>query len=132
MDGSAVLSYLALVAALVLGAWATRHLGRLPRATRRVLRRAHLLAPEPPHPGGRPIEDLAASLRRLRAEVLAPRPGVTMARQRGVVAAYDDTLVLACRALQIETALAGLPLGLEHESERLRVEELLRRAGLVL
>lgn len=131
MDGTAVLGYLALIVALPVGAWAVLHLVR-PGAIRGALRRAHLVAPEPSRPEGRAIEELAAHLRRLRAEAQVPRSGVPMARQRGIVAAYDDTLALACRALQIDTPLRDLPPGLERESERLRVEDLLQQAGLVL
>jgi hypothetical protein len=47
-----------------------------------------------------------------------------------VVRAYDDLLLDACRALEVQTSLASLPEGIERESERLRVEYELERAGL--
>ena len=85
-------------------------------------------APEPP--AGPPIEDTARALRRLRGQVLAPAPGTPMARRRGTTAAYDDLLVHAARALGVPDTLTGLPEGTDREAERLRVEHLLRQAGL--
>ena len=93
-------------------------------------RRMHLLKPPEEPPTGRPLEKLAADLRRLRPEVRSPRPGIAMARQRGIVAAYDGLLVEASAALDVPTTLAELPQGIDHEAERLRVEHALERAGL--
>lgn len=134
MDGAlgGALAYLAIVVTLLLGAWSATRLGRLPHALRRFGRTLHLVAPEPERPAGPPIEAVAADLRRLHVEVHAPRPGTTMARRRGIVAAYDDTAVLACRALGIPTTLLDTPEGIERESERLRVEFLLQEAGVAL
>jgi hypothetical protein len=86
--------------------------------------------PEPP--AGPPIEDTARALRRLRGQVLAPAPGTPMARRRGTTAAYDDLLAHAARALGVPDNLTGLPEGTDREAERLRVEHLLRQAGLHL
>lgn len=93
-------------------------------------RRVHLLAPPEPPPAGPPLEKLAADLRRLRPEVRSPRPGIAMARQRGIVAAYDGVLVQAAAALDVPTTLAELPEGFHHEAERLRLEHALELAGL--
>ena len=93
-------------------------------------RRAHLLPPAAPAATGPPLEKLAADLRRLRAEVRSPRPGVAMAKQRGIVAAYDEVLVATARALGVPTTLADVPEGLDHEAERLRLEHALEQAGL--
>jgi hypothetical protein len=93
-------------------------------------RRLHLLRPAAPPPTGRPLETLAADLRRLRAEVRHPRPGIAMARQRGIVSAYDGVLVCTARALNVPTTLADLPDGIDHEAERLRLELALEEAGL--
>jgi len=93
-------------------------------------RRAHLIPPAPPAASGPPLEKLAADLRRLRAEVRSPRPGIAMAKQRGIVAAYDEVLVETARALGVPTTLAEVPDGLDHEAERLRLEVALERAGL--
>jgi hypothetical protein len=64
--------------------------------------------------------------------VLAPAPGTTMARRRGVAAAYEDLLVEAARAVGVEDVLTGVPGGTDREAARLRMEHLLREAGLTL
>jgi hypothetical protein len=93
-------------------------------------RRVRLLrAPDTP-PDGPPLEELAADLRRLRPEVRSPRPGVAMARQRGVVAAYDGILISTAVALDVPTTLGELHGGLDLEAERLRLEHALELAGL--
>lgn len=97
----------------------------------RVGRRLHLLHESPPAPTGMPLERIARDLRRLRPQTVHDA-GVPQARYRGVVAAYDDALDDACRALDIETDLLELPDGLEREAERFRVEVELQRAGIEL
>jgi hypothetical protein len=93
-------------------------------------RRMHLLPPVTLPPSGPPLEKLAADLRRLRSEVRHPRPGIAMAKQRGIIAAYDGVLVAAAAALEVPTTLNDLPEGIDHEAERLRLEMALERAGL--
>ena len=99
-------------------------------AARWVRRRVGKAPPEPP--AGRPIEETARALRRVRREVLAPTPGAPMARRTATAAAYDDLLLDAARALGVEDTLSGLRPGTDREAERLRVEHLLREAGLQL
>ena len=94
-------------------------------------RRLHLVAPPPPPTLGPPLEKLAADLRRLRPQARTPRPGIPMARHRGIVAAYDMVLVDTAKALAVETTLAELPeLAIDREAERLRLESALEQAGL--
>lgn len=93
-------------------------------------RRLHLLRPPPAAPDGPPLETLASNLRRLRPRVHSPRPGVAIARQRGIVAAYDGVLVSTARALEVPTTLGELPDGIDQEAERLRLEDALEQAGL--
>ena len=93
-------------------------------------RRWHVLPPAQPVSLTPPLEKLAADLRRLRPDARTPRPGTTMARHLGVVAAYDDVLTTASAALEVETNLKDLPEGIEREAERLRLEDALERAGL--
>ena len=98
-----------------------------------VLRRVRThLSPPPPEPSVPAIEDVAAALRRVRPLVLAPAPGTPMARRRGTTAAYDDLLGQAARALWVPDLLTDLREGTDREAERLRLEHLLREAGLVL
>lgn len=101
----------------------------LGRAVRRVRARLH---PPPPAASTPAIEDLAAALRRLRRDVLATTPGTPMARRRGTVAAYDDLLAQAARALEVPDLLTDLREGTDREAERLRLEHQLQQAGLTL
>ena len=55
-----------------------------------------------------------------------------MARRRGTTAAYEDLLVQAARALGVPDTLSGVPEGTDREAERMRLEHLLREAGLAL
>ena len=107
------------------------HAAQVGRFVGRVTRRLHLRGPQPEPPMGPPLEKLAADLRRLRPMARTPAPGVPMARQRGIVAAYDMALVAAARALEVPTTLAELPsFALDREAERLRVEHELTVAGM--
>ena len=99
----------------------------------RTYRRARSgVRPAEPVPDGPPIEEVARSLARLRPQVLAPAPGTTMARRRGTTAAYEDRLVQAARALGVPDTISGVPEGTDREAERMRLEHLLREAGLAL
>ncbi len=98
--------------------------------TVRVARRLHLVPLPVPTPVGRPIERIVRDLRRLQPEARRPRQGTTSVKYRGVVAAYDDLLLDACRAVEVPTSLSSLPEGSERELERLRIEFELERAGV--
>ena len=99
----------------------------------RAWRRVHdRVDPPPPAPEGPAIEDLAHALRRLRGQVLSPAPGTTMAKRRGATAAYEDLLVQAAHALGVPDTLSELREGTDREAERLRLEHVLREAGLSL
>ena len=103
------------------------------REVAKLWRRIHdRVSPPPEPPAGPAIERIARDAGRLRTELLAPAPGTPMARRIGVQRAYDDLLVDACRALEVPDTLSGLPLGIEREAERLRVEHALAAAGLRL
>src|SRR5512133_1517459 len=104
-----------------LGAWAVA-VGRLLR----------ILPPPPPTPLGMPIERISADLRRLRTRALALAEGRPVVQRRAILAAYDDALMDACRALGVDTDLDALNDDLERESERLRTEVQLERAGIDL
>lgn len=127
MAGVVALVVCTLMLGVVLGS--VLYQSEISRIVRRVRDR---IRPRPPTPGGPAIEELARSLRRLRGEVRAPRPGTTMARRRGAAAAYDDLLVQAARALGVPDTLSSVPEGTDHEAERLRVEHALRQAGLAI
>jgi hypothetical protein len=133
MDGSVLLGFVkvigvSLVPVALVGALI--HARLLVERAVALGRWARLVPPAPIPPAGPPLEKLAADLRRLRPEVRSPRPGVAMARQRGIVAAYDCVLVSTATALRVPTTLPELPEGIEHEVERLRLEHALELAGL--
>ncbi len=124
---------LALITGALAGTlWCVFHAGRIAEAALAVARRLRMLPPVPPTPAGMPIERIASDLRRIRPEANRPTPGMPMARRRGIVAAYDGALVDACRALGLETDLERIVDQLERESERLRTEAALERAGVDL
>ncbi|MFD4191313.1 MULTISPECIES: hypothetical protein [Amycolatopsis] len=85
-----------------------------------------------PAPSGLPIERLAADLRRVHRCLTDLAPDAPMLRRRATHQAYDALLVQACAALGLPHWLDELPEGVERDIERLRVEESLRRAGLVV
>ncbi|MEH1098124.1 hypothetical protein [Micromonospora sp. CPCC 205561] len=78
----------------------------------------------------RPLEELAADLRRLRVQRVGP-DGRRSVWHGTVLQAYDDRLRAACRALGIAEHLGELE-GVDRELERVRVEGVLHAAGLTL
>jgi hypothetical protein len=79
-----------------------------------------------------PIERISADLRRIRARTLTQAEGMPVVQRRAILAAYDDALMDACRALGVDTELDAMGDDLERESERLRTEVQLERAGIDL
>ena len=116
----AVVACTAMFGLVVGGALYAGSLGRLARRHRR----------RPPRPTGRPLERVVSDLHRIRAEVLAPAPGASKVRRDATLAAYDDVLADACRALGVPDHLTVLPAGTEREAERLHTEWLLEQAGV--
>jgi hypothetical protein len=78
----------------------------------------------------RPIERIAADLRRVRRTMAGFGPGDSAVKKFAARQAYDALLMQACAALEVEHRLRSLPEGMDREIERLRVEEALRRLGL--
>ncbi|MGW5556016.1 hypothetical protein ACWER9_02180 [Micromonospora sp. NPDC003944] len=78
----------------------------------------------------RPLEQLAADLRRLGGQRVGG-VGRSMVWHSALVQAYDDRLRLACRALGVTEHLAELN-GVDQDIERVRVEGVLHAAGLAL
>ena len=105
------------------------------RLSETISRRWRRVRPPQPLPIGRPIEDIAASLRRIQywLDTYAdPRPIPGKATKLTAAAtAYDRVLVDACHALEVREALEGTE-GLDREAERLRIQAALEDAGLVL
>jgi hypothetical protein len=124
---------LALITAGVATAlWVIAHAADSLDLGERCARALGLVKPPPPYAGGMPIERIAADLRRIRPQARTQAMGTPMARRRAIVAAYDEALLDACRALQVPTELDRMTDSLERESERLRTEHELERAGVDL
>jgi hypothetical protein len=98
---------------------------RLPRLFRRLRR-------HPPAPAHPPIEQVAADLRRVHRLLAHFGPGTPVVRRRGTLQAYDALLTQACLAVGIDHELDRVAPGMSLELERLRVEESLKDAGLVI
>ncbi|MCZ2810586.1 hypothetical protein O2W15_03985 [Modestobacter sp. VKM Ac-2979] len=98
-------------------------------AGRRVPRNTLASGPtERPH---RPLERVAADLRRLARELAMVPGGMPMERRRGLLAAYDDLLVEAAVLLEVPQQLTEVPEE-AREFERIRLLGALEAAGLVV
>lgn len=80
----------------------------------------------------RPIEVVAADLRRLSRQLAVVPAGAPLLRWQALWAAFDDVLGEAAAQLDIPHGLPALPTGLSRELERLRVLAALEAAGLVV
>ncbi|MHA3702057.1 hypothetical protein ACXR2U_07710 [Jatrophihabitans sp. YIM 134969] len=80
--------------------------------------------------GGRPIQEVAHHLRRLRSVIDAMSDDVSFVRWEGVMRAYDDYLFTACHELSVPTDLLTIGFGRHRDEERCRLERLLHEAGL--
>lgn len=120
------------IVAFVAVLWVLSDWRRFRERALRAGRALHLTGPPPPNPSGPPIEQVAADIRRIRAQIGQAPPGMPVARMRGWLRAYDDVLATACHALALEERLRILPEGAERDLERERVERLLKAAGLRL
>jgi hypothetical protein len=86
----------------------------------------------PPLPVHRPVEAVAADLRRLARQLEVVPAGSPQVRRRGFQAAYDDVLCEAAAQFGVPTTLRGLPPGFARDVERLRVQTALTDAGLAV
>ncbi len=114
------------VAAVAAIGWSARLVfgsARLPALRRR--------RTDPVTPQHRPIEVVAADLRRLARQLERVPAGAPMARRRGLQAAYDDVLVEAALQLGVPQTLTAPPDGRSRDAERLRLQAALSAAGLV-
>ncbi|RYP84786.1 hypothetical protein EKO23_14835 [Nocardioides guangzhouensis] len=106
------------------------HQGEVGEAVLRAARRLHLARPEPEVLPNRPLQAIARDLRRVHRLVQAPGPGESALRRTARLAAYDDLLLQACRALDVPDLLTGVTEGTERDAERLHLQFLLAEAGL--
>ena len=85
-----------------------------------------------PAPGRRPLQVVAADVRRLARSLALVPAGCPMARRRALVAAYDDVLVEAALLLDVPHELRTTPPGRGRDVERLRLLAALEGAGLAV
>jgi hypothetical protein len=86
-----------------------------------------------PNTRRRPVEQVAADLRRLARELAAVPAGAPYVRWQALQNAYDRVLVEAAELLEVPHELAEVPVaGTAHDIERLRVVCALEAAGLVM
>jgi hypothetical protein len=81
-------------------------------------------------PAGRPIQVVAADLRRLSHELAVVPSGAPLVRWRALWVAYDRVLVEAAALLEVPHELIDLPMGSARDVERLRLVCTLEAAGL--
>ncbi len=93
---------------------------------------ARLLHHDAPVPARREIEVVAREARRLGRRFRATRDGVSFAKFEAYRRAYDGVLAEGCDALGVTHLLTVLEPGPDLDAERVRVERMLHRWGLVL
>jgi hypothetical protein len=79
-----------------------------------------------------PIQEVAASARRLHRLLESLPRGTSYVRATGVAHAYDEILAIACQQLEVPTRLLDLPDGKPRILERIRLEFVLGESGLVI
>lgn len=125
-----ILMVVGMTALIAAGIWLLFS-GLIARTGMQVGRVLHVVPPRPPvGPSNPPLETVVADLHRIRHELESRPPGLPMAKRIGILQAYDDRLIDACRALEVPNTLEGLAEGLDRDAERLRTECLLEEAGI--
>jgi hypothetical protein len=85
-----------------------------------------------PVPDRRPLQVVAADVRRLARSLALVPAGSPMARRRALAAAYDDVLIEAADLLEVPHELRTTPDGPARDLERLRLLAALEGAGLAV
>jgi hypothetical protein len=85
-----------------------------------------------PQPVRRPLQVVAADVRRLARQLALVPAGAPMVRRRALAAAFDDVLVEAALLLEVPHELSSLPVGPARDLERLRLRAALEAAGLAV
>lgn len=89
--------------------------------------------PDPIGPARRPIQVVAADLRRLSRQLAVVPSGSTLVRWKALWAAYDGVLIEAAEMLEVPHQLPEQPpAGMARDVERVRVLAALEGAGLVV
>jgi hypothetical protein len=85
-----------------------------------------------PESGRRPLQVVAADVRRLGRQIALVPAGAPMARRRALAAAYDDVLIEAALLLDVPHDLRTTPPGPARDAARLRLLAGLEEAGLAV
>lgn len=85
-----------------------------------------------PASGRRPLQVVAADVRRLGRQIALVPAGAPMARRRALAAAYDDVLLEAAVLLDVPNDLGTAPVGPVRDAARLRLLAQLVEAGLAV
>lgn len=106
-------------------------LTHLPAVASLVTKAVQRVRPPAPQPAGPPIEKISSDLRRISAhlddQMAAVRlPGRAL-RVQATMAAYDQVLLSACRALEVDPAATETPMS---SQDRLQTEAALAAAGM--
>jgi hypothetical protein len=92
----------------------------------------HQVLPAGPAPVGRPVQLVAADLRRLSRQLALVPAGAPLVRWKALWTAYDAVLVEAAAQLDVPHELGTTCLGTPRDIERLRVLAALEGAGLAV
>jgi hypothetical protein len=92
----------------------------------------HRRPPPPPEPVRRPLQVVAADLRRLSRQLSLVPAGASFVRWQALWSAYDDILAEAAAQLEVPHELPATPTGMARDIERLRLLAALEGAGLVV
>jgi hypothetical protein len=85
-----------------------------------------------PEPSRRPLQVVAADVRRLGRLITLVPMGAPMARRRALAAAYDDVLMEAALLLDVPNDLRTAPVGPVRDAARLQLLAELEEAGLAV
>jgi hypothetical protein len=94
-------------------------------------RRSHMVRAAP-EPVGRPLQVVAADLRRLSRQLALVPAGAPLVRWKALWTAYDSVLTEAAEQLEVPHELGATCLGMPRDIERLRVLAALEGAGLAV
>ncbi len=104
----------------------------LRRRSARFLPRAGATTAAPSEPQRRPVQLVAADVRRLTRQMALVPAGAPLVRWRALWTAYDAVLAEAAEQLEVPHELGSTCLGTPRDIERLRVLAALESAGLAV
>ncbi|MCW2701135.1 MAG: hypothetical protein JWQ45_2670 [Blastococcus sp.] len=101
-------------------------------ARQRQRQRGHSPRAALPEPARRPLQVVAADVRRLARQLALVPAGAPLVRWQALWTAYDAVLMEAAEQLEVAHELTATCVGMPRDIERLRVLAALESAGLVV